>query len=159
MFFRDPPLQNNWRGILLLRHLALLSCSTSFFPLLKFETRALLINSTSHPLSLIFARCSCSARPHRLARWWRCHWKSACGNATLWRRCSLSPPQLSMMPAGSSERGSQRLKLDRVRITPTWLQKQTMIGGFLCKDKERSINFTGRGEDFCSKKQYVGNVA
>lgn len=155
MCFRDPPLQNNWRGILLLRHLALLSCSTSFFPLLKFETRALLINSTS----LIFARCSCSARPHRLARWWRCHWKSACGNATLWRRCSLSLPQLSMMPAGSSERGSQRLKLDRVRMNSAWLQKQTMIGGFLCKDKERSINFTGCGEDFCSKKQYDGNVA
>lgn len=42
---------------------------------------------------------------------------------------------------------------------PYLVAKTNYDWGFLCKDKERSINFTGRGEDFCSKKQYVGNVA
>jgi len=78
------------------------------------------MKSTSSALLLFCYRCSCSPCPHHLPRWWRCRWKSACVNATLWRLCSLSPPQPSTTPAGSSERGCRRPKLDRVR-SGTWL--------------------------------------
>lgn len=53
--------------------------------------------------------------PHPLPRWWRCLWKSAFANATLWKRCSSSPRRPFTTPVGSSERESPRLRLDRVR--------------------------------------------